>query len=67
MESKKVRFSLIFLAAGTHQLDSYNRVFGGIEYRWSNGRFLVFIRLLKCSPTSFANDTEEVVTFFECT
>jgi hypothetical protein len=30
------------------------------------GDLLVFIRLLKCSPTSFANDTGEVVTFFEC-
>ena len=29
------------------------------------GDLFVFIRLLKCSPTSFANDTGEVVTFFE--
>jgi hypothetical protein len=30
------------------------------------GDIFVFIRLLKCSPTSFANDTGDVVTFFEC-
>ena len=29
------------------------------------GDVFVFFRLLKCSPTSFANDTGEVVTFFE--
>lgn len=29
------------------------------------GDIFVFIRLLKCSPTSFANDTGDVVTFFE--
>jgi hypothetical protein len=29
------------------------------------GDVFVFIHLLKCSPTSFANDTGEVVTFFE--
>ena len=29
------------------------------------GDLFVFIRLLKCSPTTFANDTGEVVTFFE--
>jgi len=29
------------------------------------GDLFVFIRLLKCSPTSFVNDTGEVVTFFE--
>ena len=29
------------------------------------GDLFVFIRLLKCSPASFANDTGEVVTFFE--
>ena len=29
------------------------------------GDIFVFFRLLKCSPTSFANDTGEVVTFFE--
>jgi hypothetical protein len=29
------------------------------------GDLFVFTRLLKCSPTSFANDTGEVVTFFE--
>jgi hypothetical protein len=29
------------------------------------GDLFVFIRLLKCSPTSFANDTGEIVTFFE--
>ena len=29
------------------------------------GDLYVFIRLLKCSPTTFANDTGEVVTFFE--
>lgn len=29
------------------------------------GDLFVFIRLLKCSPTGFANDTGEVVTFFE--
>ena len=29
------------------------------------GDFFVFIRLLKCSPTSFVNDTGDVVTFFE--
>ncbi|MBE0671063.1 MAG: DUF3267 domain-containing protein [Anaerolineales bacterium] len=29
------------------------------------GDLFVFIRLLKCSPMSFANDTGEVVTFFE--
>jgi hypothetical protein len=29
------------------------------------GDIFVFIRLLKCSPTSFTNDTGEVVTFFE--
>lgn len=30
------------------------------------GDVFVFFRLLKCSPTSLANDTGEVVTFFEC-
>jgi hypothetical protein len=30
------------------------------------GDLFVFIRLLKCSPTSFVNDTGDVVTFFEC-
>lgn len=30
------------------------------------GDLFVFIRLLKCSPTSFTNDTGDVVTFFEC-
>ncbi len=29
------------------------------------GDIFVFIRLLKCSPTGFANDTGDVVTFFE--
>ena len=29
------------------------------------GDIFVFFRLSKCSPTSFANDTGEVVTFFE--
>jgi hypothetical protein len=29
------------------------------------GDLLVFIRLLRCSPTSFTNDTGEVVTFYE--
>jgi uncharacterized membrane protein len=29
------------------------------------GDVFVFFRLLKCSPTSLANDTGEVVTFFE--
>ena len=29
------------------------------------GDIFVFIRLLKSSPTSFANDTGDVVTFFE--
>ena len=29
------------------------------------GDLLVFIRLLKCSPTSFTNDTGDVVTFYE--
>jgi hypothetical protein len=29
------------------------------------GDIFVFFRLLKCSPTSFANDTGEVVTFYE--
>ena len=29
------------------------------------GDLFVFIRLLKCSQTSFANDTGDVVTFFE--
>jgi hypothetical protein len=29
------------------------------------GDLFVFVRLLKCSPTSFTNDTGEVVTFFE--
>jgi hypothetical protein len=29
------------------------------------GDLFVFMRLLKCSPTSFANDTGDVVTFFE--
>lgn len=29
------------------------------------GDIFIFFRLLKCSPTSFANDTGEVVTFFE--
>jgi hypothetical protein len=29
------------------------------------GDIFVFFRLLKCSPTSFANDTGEAVTFFE--
>ena len=31
----------------------------------ASGDVFVFIRLLKSSPTSFANDTGEVVTFFE--
>ncbi len=30
------------------------------------GDLFVFIRLLKCSPTSFVNDTGDIVTFFEC-
>ncbi len=29
------------------------------------GDLFVFIRLLKCAPTSFANDTGDIVTFFE--
>lgn len=29
------------------------------------GDLLAFIRLLKCSPTSFTNDTGDVVTFYE--
>jgi hypothetical protein len=29
------------------------------------GDLFVFVRLLKCSPTSFTNDTGEVVTFFD--
>jgi hypothetical protein len=29
------------------------------------GDLFVFLRLLKCSPTSFVNDTGDVVTFFE--
>jgi len=29
------------------------------------GDAFVFFRLLKCLPTSLANDTGEVVTFFE--
>ena len=31
----------------------------------ASGDVFVFIRLLKSSPTSFTNDTGEVVTFFE--
>jgi hypothetical protein len=29
------------------------------------GDIFVFFRLLKCSPTSTANDTGDVVTFYE--
>ena len=37
----------------------------GLNTSGASGDVFVFIRLLKCSPTTFANDTGEVVTFFE--
>ena len=59
------RLYIVTLAAGSPELGPKDRVFGRPEYSQAVGDLFVFTRLLTCSPTSFANATGDVGTFFE--